>query len=32
MDAKNIEIRLEFTPNPNALKYVADEAVLLPRR
>ena len=31
MDAKNIEIRLEFTPNPNALKYVADEAVLLPR-
>jgi Fe-S cluster biogenesis protein NfuA len=31
MDAKNIEIRLEFTPNPNALKYVVDEAVLLPR-
>lgn len=31
MDAKNLEIRLEFTPNPNALKYVVDEAVLLPR-
>ncbi|MGZ3696260.1 MAG: NifU family protein [Bdellovibrionota bacterium] len=31
MDAKNLEIRLEFTPNPNALKYVVDEAILLPR-
>lgn len=31
MDAKNFEIRLEFTPNPNALKYVVDEAILLPR-
>lgn len=31
MDNKHIEIRLEFTPNPNALKYVLDENVLLPR-
>ncbi len=31
MDHKNIEIRLEFTPNPNALKYVLDEHILLPR-
>jgi Fe-S cluster biogenesis protein NfuA len=31
MDIQNIEIRLEFTPNPNALKYVLDELVLLPR-
>ncbi len=31
MDNKNIEIRLEFTPNPNALKYVLDEHVLLAR-
>jgi len=28
---KNVEIRLEFTPNPNALKYVLDEHVLLQR-
>lgn len=31
MENQNIEIRLEFTPNPNALKYVLDESVLLPR-
>lgn len=31
MDAKNVEIRLEFTPNPNALKYVLDENTLMPR-
>ena len=31
MDIQNIEIRLEFTPNPNALKYVLDEVILLPR-
>jgi len=31
MDSKNVEIRLEFTPNPNALKYVLDEHVLLQR-
>lgn len=31
MEAKNFEIRLEFTPNPNALKYVVDEATLMPR-
>lgn len=29
--AQNLEVRLEFTPNPNALKYVLDEQVLLPR-
>jgi Fe-S cluster biogenesis protein NfuA len=27
----DVEIRLEFTPNPNALKYVLDEHVLLER-
>lgn len=26
---KKVEIRLEFTPNPNALKYVVDEHVFL---
>ena len=31
MEAKSIDIRLEFTPNPNALKYVLDEQVLMPR-
>ena len=31
MEPQNIEIRLEFTPNPNALKYVVDECVLMPR-
>ncbi|MGZ3662712.1 MAG: NifU N-terminal domain-containing protein, partial [Bdellovibrionota bacterium] len=31
MSNQNIEIRLEFTPNPNALKYVLDEHTLLPR-
>lgn len=31
MSQETIEIRLEFTPNPNALKYVLDEHVLLPR-
>jgi Fe-S cluster biogenesis protein NfuA len=31
MSQSNIEIRLEFTPNPNALKYVIDEHVLLQR-
>lgn len=31
MEAKNVDIRLEFTPNPNALKYVLDDHVLLPR-
>ena len=31
MDNKSIDIRLEFTPNPNALKYVLDEHTLLPR-
>jgi Fe-S cluster biogenesis protein NfuA len=30
-NAQNLEIRLEFTPNPNALKYVLDEHTLLPR-
>ena len=30
-NTQNIEIRLEFTPNPNALKYVLDEQTLLPR-
>lgn len=28
---KDVDIRLEFTPNPNALKYVVDEHVLLER-
>lgn len=27
----SLDIRLEFTPNPNALKYVLDEQVLMPR-
>jgi Fe-S cluster biogenesis protein NfuA len=31
MNQPNVEIRLEFTPNPNALKYVLDEHTLLPR-
>jgi Fe-S cluster biogenesis protein NfuA len=31
VDTKNVEIRLEFTPNPNALKYVLDEHVLMAR-
>jgi Fe-S cluster biogenesis protein NfuA len=31
MEAKNVDIRLEFTPNPNALKYVLDDHTLLPR-
>jgi Fe-S cluster biogenesis protein NfuA len=31
MEHKNIDIRLEFTPNPNALKYVLDEHTLLAR-
>ena len=31
MSNQNIDIRLEFTPNPNALKYVLDEHTLLPR-
>jgi Fe-S cluster biogenesis protein NfuA len=31
MSNQNVEIRLEFTPNPNALKYVLDENTLLPR-
>ena len=31
MNTSNIDIRLEFTPNPNALKYVLDEHVLLSR-
>ena len=31
MSNQNVEIRLEFTPNPNALKYVLDEHVLLSR-
>lgn len=31
MENKNVEIRLEFTPNPNALKYVLDDNTLLPR-
>lgn len=30
-NSQNVEIRLEFTPNPNALKYVLDEQTLLPR-
>ncbi len=28
---REVEIRLEFTPNPNALKYVLDDNTLLPR-
>jgi Fe-S cluster biogenesis protein NfuA len=31
MSQTNVDIRLEFTPNPNALKYVLDEHTLLPR-
>lgn len=31
MEAKSVDIRLEFTPNPNALKYVVDDHTLLPR-
>ncbi len=31
MESKNVDIRLEFTPNPNALKYVLDEHILIPR-
>lgn len=31
MEAKSVDIRLEFTPNPNALKYVTDDHTLLPR-
>lgn len=31
MEPKNFDIRLEFTPNPNALKYVLDDIVLMPR-
>jgi len=31
MEAKAVDIRLEFTPNPNALKYVLDDHVLLER-
>jgi Fe-S cluster biogenesis protein NfuA len=31
MEAKTVDIRLEFTPNPNALKYVLDDHVLMPR-
>jgi Fe-S cluster biogenesis protein NfuA len=31
MEAKTVDIRLEFTPNPNALKYVLDEHTLMPR-
>jgi Fe-S cluster biogenesis protein NfuA len=27
----HVEIRLEFTPNPNALKYVVDDYTLMPR-
>lgn len=30
-EIRDVEIRLEFTPNPNALKYVLDEQVLLER-
>lgn len=30
-EIRDVEIRLEFTPNPNALKYVLDEHVLLER-
>jgi Fe-S cluster biogenesis protein NfuA len=31
MEQKNVDIRLEFTPNPNALKYILDDHTLLPR-
>ncbi|RZA06339.1 MAG: NifU family protein [Proteobacteria bacterium] len=31
MEAKSVDIRLEFTPNPNALKYVVDDHVLMER-
>ncbi len=31
MEAKTVDIRLEFTPNPNALKYVLDDHVLMQR-
>jgi Fe-S cluster biogenesis protein NfuA len=31
MEAKPVDIRLEFTPNPNALKYVLDDHVLMER-
>lgn len=31
MEAKTVDIRLEFTPNPNALKYVLDDHTLMPR-
>jgi Fe-S cluster biogenesis protein NfuA len=31
MEDKTIDIRLEFTPNPNALKYVLDDHTLIPR-
>ncbi len=31
MESKNLDIRLEFTPNPNALKYVLDEHQFLAR-
>lgn len=30
-NSHDIDIRLEFTPNPNALKYVVDEHILLER-
>lgn len=30
-EIREVEIRLEFTPNPNALKYVLDEHVLVER-
>lgn len=28
---KTVDIRLEFTPNPNALKYIVDDHILMPR-
>lgn len=31
MEAKSVDIRLEFTPNPNALKYVLDDHTLMER-
>jgi Fe-S cluster biogenesis protein NfuA len=31
MEATSVDIRLEFTPNPNALKYVVDDHVLMER-
>lgn len=31
MEAKSVDIRLEFTPNPNALKYVLDDQTLMSR-